>query len=416
MTDIRKQILLELLYVLEEQNSSKNKNFVLRELFPDDTPVDTSGSNIAEEFRYLFNIVYRKQTSVGRTQVALEKAIPLMWEAAKNLSWQNIKDLAKEDPAVLFALFFDASSLVDPSGVSDVISGALNIAYAAGQGDILGIVLSSLQIVFGFIQAGLFLVSAGASAPLVALVKSIVRGGWFLLKEAKIWSKILQLLKDTKKFIIEFFNKSKLRGLAPKVEKALEETVKDIEKINPEKLSNPKLLISETERQGIEKSLQTLEKGAELEKVATSSPLIKDIMKPIPTAALQAAGFRLGLGNAEIIAFQNKTEELKNKAEKYMRDVVCRQDQAYYEKCAYIKTIRPSLEIEFTEIPQKEYLGISVDPKKDFISKNFETEDIKDFLLFYENMRKNIFIQLAEKQPDYYYILNKLEGNQPMSK
>ena len=193
---------------------------------------------------------------------------------------------------------------------------------------------------------------------------------------------------------------SKTKDAEPVLTTHVEETVKDIEKINPEKLSNPKLLISETERQGIEKSLQTLEKGAELEKVATSSPLIKDIMKPIPAAALQAAGFRLGLGNAEIIAFQNKTEELKNKAEKYMRDVVCRQDQAYYEKCAYIKTIRPSLEIEFTEIPQKEYLGISVDPKKDFISKNFETEDIKDFLLFYENMRKNIFRQLAEKQPE----------------
>ena len=90
MTDIRKQILLELLYVLEEQNSSKNKNFVLRELFPDDTPVDTSGSNIAEEFRYLFNIVYRKQTSVGRTQVALEKAIPLMWEAAKKIGRAHV--------------------------------------------------------------------------------------------------------------------------------------------------------------------------------------------------------------------------------------------------------------------------------------------------------------------------------------
>ena len=46
MTDIRKQILLELLYVLEKQNSSKNKNFVLRELFPDDLAASDSSGEI----------------------------------------------------------------------------------------------------------------------------------------------------------------------------------------------------------------------------------------------------------------------------------------------------------------------------------------------------------------------------------
>jgi len=410
MTDvIRKQILIELIDILENPRKKIQLNefdipFSSEEEESSKAALDTAFSNAAEEFRYLFDIVYRKQTGVGRFQSQVEQLLSQMWNASLKMTWEDIKLLAEKNPAVLFALVFDTASLVEPTGVSDIISGAINLAYAVSHGDyILGPILSIIQIGFGFIQAGLFIGTAGADAPLVSLIKLIVKGGWRLLNNPEVWIVIVKFLRQIKDSIIEFFSKTKI---GKRFFVNLEEIFENLFSIKPKNIPTtqpPKTIISDVTKNQLEMSIKNLKP---VTTPVASTPEVKNIIKAIALSGVQGTGYRLGIGGTELMLLQNKIEELQEKTEKYMRNVWCKLSLDTDEVCSHIETL-PSYDIKYTEKTAK------IEPKDDEpISQrqSLSKADAEKITGIYKSLWNKKFEELALQDPKFLSLASRLKA------
>ena len=137
-----------------------------------------------------------------------------MWEASKNVTWDTIQRLAKVEPVILSTLVIDTISLFDPTGVSDITAGAINFAYfialwADDKSSIWPALLGILQLGLGLLQAGIFLVSGGTAAPIIVLLRAIIRGSYHLLTKPAVWKSIINFIFE----IIELIPDEKLKEI-----------------------------------------------------------------------------------------------------------------------------------------------------------------------------------------------------------
>lgn len=403
MTDvIRKQILIELINLLENPRKKIQLNefdipFSSEELESSKAALDTAFSNAAEELRYLFNIAYRKQTAVGRFHTQAQQLIPKMWDAASKLTWDDIKLLKDKDPVILFTLGLDMGSLFDKTGVLDITAGSINLAHALAQSekDALNITFALIQLGFGLLQAYSYLHTGGKSAALFDLFKIIVRGGKQLLQDPKIWSKAIEGIKSFLDDIIKYFYSTPISRRVKDLYNYLYNFFNKIDNINPQNLPNSPLFIDDVAR------LEAARKAL----VITPKPSkIRELLSLVGWSGFQLASLRVGAGGAKLYAFNRKTQEMKEKAEKYMREVACKdkEEDALFGKCQYIKTIYPSLEVKYSNVP----LETNVSQIPDASSVQTQSPMVYgDLLYYYYTIREQKFKEMIKQDTEYHELL-----------
>lgn len=100
---------------------------------------------------------------------------PSLFVKASNLAWQDIKILAEKDPVSLICWVLDAISLFDPTGVADIIQGALLIGQGFSESNSLSITFGIACFIAGFSTSSAFLATvgtAGGATPVLLLAKS----------------------------------------------------------------------------------------------------------------------------------------------------------------------------------------------------------------------------------------------------
>lgn len=286
MNDIRRAILLEMLNEIEAL------------AFPEEVERFAMGAKTALQ---TFENSWEKFKKFGSN-------LQEMIEQAKNFSLEDIKILLEKNPAALACLGLDTLSLVDYTGIADMVQGFVLFS----QGEILW---GTLSLLSGAAQGYIAITTKGTATPIwIALKKGVILSAKAFSKAA--WKEIIQTLVSNAPKLLEFLNLSSFG-------KRFYNTVKSF--------------ISKLA------SYKNIDEAVEyLKQFSPKNIFTPDVKKKILESALLITQIKLyqsGIGAAHSIALEAEyTSRLPEIKELYMRKVFCKQNKKVEELCDTVIT------------------------------------------------------------------------------